>query len=360
MLATIPANATESDLAKIADSDHWTVVELRERPSPDLLAAVDRMIFQRRPDMALDISRRGRRFWDLSILRDLPSLPRLMLENTFEPLPDDLKWVGTLTHLDWLTLSLERLPDPWFFEQLPPTLHCLGLGETLRPKGSLAFLRRFRSLERLGIKGPLRDPEVIGDVPSLKALDLESVTLQSLAPIGELSELLQFRLALGATPTLDGIQSLQKLQYLEIWLVRGLASVEPIAALGSLRRLFLQALRNVTAFPSCASMVSLRKVHLDTMKGLRDFAGLAEAPNLERFSFVAAGQLEPRRLAPLLAHPRLKLLAVDFRSAECRQAFAATVRAHGKNPELKAVGEAEASDPVLASLEPAGGARVRL
>jgi hypothetical protein len=52
------------------------------------------------------------------------------------------------------------------------------------------------------------------------------------------------------------------LQYLELWMVRGLTDLDAVASLGNLQYLFLQALKNVTALASfrrshgCAACIS--------------------------------------------------------------------------------------------------------
>jgi hypothetical protein len=370
MFEAIPNNATPHDLASIAADLSNSVVAFDKPPSERLLAAVEKAVFRKRPDIGLRMSNWYGGYFDLKILKRLPSLRCLQLAHAGDLSSRDLDRIAELPNLNSLSLELTRLPHAAFFERLPATLEYLRLGETHRAKGSIAFLRRFGHVKKLSIIGPARDVEVIGTLTTLRALhlqsitspslgfleplqklrvlNLQSITSPSLAFLEPLQKLRELRLALGGTASLRGVEDLPRLEYLEIWMVRKLASLRPIAQSGSLRFVFLQDLRNITSMPDCGAMLGLRTVQLQTMKGLRDLRGLARAPNLERFSYVAATQT-PRVFHPLLKHPRLRLLAVNFYASKRREeAFAQIVRAHGKNPDLTAFGEAEQRDPTVA------------
>ena len=111
---------------------------------------------------------------------------------------------------------------------------------------------------------------------------------------------------LGGTTNLKALPNLRKLEYLELWLIRGLADLSVIADMTSLKELFLQALRNVTRLPSFAHLKQLHRVTLQTMKGLRDLSPVAQAPALEELELIDMPGLDPRKLRCFVGHPALR------------------------------------------------------
>src|SRR6266508_3985739 len=200
---------------------------------------------------------------DLGFLRFFPNLRRFQADYSYDRL-----------------VSLEGL------NHLPNDLVYLGLGQT-RKRLSLAPLVRFTVLGRLYLEGQTEDVDVIGQLRSLTSLTMRSLAL--LPQVGTL-------------------------QYLELWMIRGLADLSPVADIATLEYLFLQSLKQVTALPSLANCTRLTRVHLETMKGLTDLSPLRTAPALTQLALVDMRHLQPAHVAVLSGHPTLRHLTAGLGS----------------------------------------------
>lgn len=325
----IQPGATRDDLRAIVADPTNSTVEFLEPPSPSLLSAVDEEIFAARPDVGLQMRNRYGPLLDLWILDALPSLRRLKLSHTGEP-PDDLHRICALPRLTDLYLGEFGLTDYEFLAQLPTRLEQLGLAEPPRGTRSYGFLSRLTNLRSLSVVGPAADLECVGELTHLTQLHLKSLSPKSLHFLSGLRELRALKISLGGTRSLEGLEALAGLEYLEIWQVRNLSDMRPLEHLDGLQTFALQALRHVKSLPSLARLAQLRSVWLDTMKGLRDFRGIAQAPNLREFTFLAAANCEPSDFAPLLRHPTLETMRVGFGSRRTNEAFKAMMAAAGK------------------------------
>lgn len=196
---------------------------------------------------------------------------------------------------------------------LPADTQLIGLGPT-RKRLSLGPLARFSGLRRLYLEGQTKDIEVISQLTSLTSLTLRSVTLPGLALLRLLTNLRALDIKLGGTRDLSLLPAIGRLEYLELWLIRGLADLTPLASVTSLRYLFLQALKQVTELPSLSRLPELEKVWLETMKGLTDLRPLLTASGLRQVAVIDMRHLQPADVAVLAAHPRLEHLQASLGS----------------------------------------------
>jgi hypothetical protein len=173
----------------------------------------------------------------------------------------------------------------------------------------------------LYVEGPHRDYEAIAALTAIEDLTLRSVTLPDLSVLLPLDRLRSLDIKLGGTRDLALLPRIGGIQYLELWLIRGLNDVTAIADVETLQHLFLQALKQVTRLPSFARSTALRRVDLETMKGLTDLAPLAEAPSLEILNLGDMGHAGPEILRPFVGHPTLRAGTWGFGSG--RKNFAA-------------------------------------
>ncbi|MHA3947185.1 hypothetical protein [Cellulomonas bogoriensis] len=227
---------------------------------------------------------------DLEFLRFFPELRRFSADAMYSNLAD----IDGLRHLS-------------------QDLRSLTLGQTKR-KLSLRPLARFSQLRELYLEGHTKDIAVVAGLTEMRRLTFRSITLPDLTLFAPLDKLEALDLKLGGTSNLAGIEAFQRLRYLELWMIRGFADLEPITACRSLEMLFLQALKNVTALPDLSSLPRLMRVHLETMKGLRDFSPLLTAPALEEVLLIDMGHLAPQDLAVLATHPNRKRASVGLGS----------------------------------------------
>jgi hypothetical protein len=178
----------------------------------------------------------------------------------------------------------------------------------------LTILGRFPRLKQLKIEGQTKGIAVISRLTALEDLTLRSITLPDLVLLLPLTNLRALDIKLGGTKDLSLLPRIGRLQYLELWMIRGLTDLSAVGRLPYLRYLFLQALRRVEALPDLSLDVELRRVYLRTMKGLRDLRPLATAPALEQLMLIDFGHLQPEELRCLVGLPHLKGVDVGLGS----------------------------------------------
>jgi hypothetical protein len=207
----------------------------------------------------------------------------------------------------------QRLHSIDGLRHLSDNLVSLDLGHT-KPMLDLTMLARFPALRELKLEGQTKGIAVISRLTALEDLTLRSITLPDLSLLLPLTELRALDIKLGGTKDLSLLSRIGRLQYLELWMIRGLTDLSAIGRLPHLRYLFLQALRRVETLPDLSMNVELRRVHLETMKGLRDLRPLATAPALEQLLLVDFGHLQPQDLQCLVGLPHLKGVGVGLGS----------------------------------------------
>lgn len=236
---------------------------------------------------------------DLEFLRFFPSLRRFAADAMWSSL-------GSLDGLRHLPTSVEELVIGWTKARL-----------------DLSILARFGELRTLFLEGQMKGIEVISGLRSLEDVTLRSITLPDLSLLVPLDRLLSLDLKLGGTKDLRLLPRLERLRYLELWLIKGLSDITPVGELGEVRYLFLQALKGVESLPDLSRAASLHRVHLETMKGLRDLRPLATAPALEEVVLIDMRHLGVDDLRPLIGLPRLKAVSPGLGSIRKNEAAAA-------------------------------------
>lgn len=212
---------------------------------------------------------------------------------------DFLRHYPFVRHLEIDVLDLANLDG---LQHVSPELESFGLGETKRKAHSFSFLQRFPRLRTLHLEGHTKDIDVIGALSQLEKLTLRSITLPDLSVLRPLKQLRALEIKLGGTKKLDLLPEIGKLRYLELWMIRGLTDLGPIASVRTLQFLFLQALKNVAVIPSLAGLPLLRRIHLHTMKGLTDLrpgrGSCTGRVGGHRHAPTCAGSLSALRWAP--------------------------------------------------------------
>lgn len=245
-------------------------------------------------------------------LRDYPEV-KLRVFQMIDPPYTDLDFLEHFASVSRVQIDIYELRDVSGLRCLRPDLGYLGLART-KKTFSMRPLERFPSLQNLWLEGHTRDIDVLGGLRSLQRLSLRSITLPDLGLLRPLQRLLELELKLGGTRSLRHLPALTRLRYLELWMVRGLADLRPIADTASLDFLFLQALKQVRTLPSFAPLRRLRRVHLETMRGLRDLRPVAAAPALEELAAIDMGHLWPEAFRPFVGHPTLRAAAIGLNS----------------------------------------------
>jgi hypothetical protein len=259
---------------------------------------------------------------------------------------------GSITNLDFLQHfpTLRALQADALYNSLtnidglsclPTDLRYLGLGQT-RKRLSLTPLTRFTGLRRLFLEAQTKDLDVLAQLHTLTSLTLRSITLSDLSLLLPLTRLRALDLKLGGTHDLTLLPQVGALQYLELWMVRGLDDLGPVAQVPTLEYLFVQALRRVTELPSFARSARLTRVHLETMKGITDLSPLLTAPALTQLTLFDMPQLQPTDVAILSPHPTLRHLSVALGSRRkgddvARLLPLPAVPDHDRHPALTAI-----------------------
>jgi hypothetical protein len=213
-----------------------------------------------------------------------------------------------------LSVELFNLESFDGLQHVSPDLESLTLGMTIKGRHSLSFLERFPRLKKLYIERHSKDIEVVSSLSHLEDLTLRSITLPDLSLLLPLKRLLSLDIKLGGTTNLELLPKIGRLRYLELWQIRGLSDLGPVAKVRTLQFLFLQALRNVTELPSFARLKKLRRLNLETMKGLSDLSPAAKAPALEDLVVRDMRQLEPEDFRPFLKCRKLRKATFEIGS----------------------------------------------
>lgn len=204
---------------------------------------------------------------------------------------------------------------------LPDDVAFIGLGQT-KAKLTLRPLARFKELHRLYLEGQTKDIDVIGELTELRGVTLRSITLPDLSLFIPLANLRALDLKLGGTKNLDLLPALTSLEYLELWMVKGLSDLSSVAELPHLEYLFLQALRQVQRLPDMGRMTGLKRLWIETMKGISDLSPIRDAPNLRQLAVVDMGHLQPEALEPIVGHHTLESVRVFLGSKRKNDAVA--------------------------------------
>jgi hypothetical protein len=336
-VAHIGSQTRAADVRQLRDVPELRSVVIDYDPPSDTVAAIETDVLGARPDVTIVLPARGDAAWRLDYLQLLPSHRRLNLIYGGQKLPAQLEELAALTTLQYLSLDTWGLKDLSVLAVLPPSLQRLEIGECTGKRKGLSALTRLRSLRTLTMHGPVDDHAPIGELQTLETLNLQSFALPDLRFLKGLTKLTQMRLALGNVKSLAGMETLANLEYLQLWMVRGVSDLSEIGSLTRLRHLFLQAMSQVKALPDASDLGHLHTVQLWTMKSLRKLEGLARAPKLLRFMFIdAEKEIMPKHLEAFLRHPVLKGLCIIWKSNRRRnREFDAMVAAAGKTPSAQ-------------------------
>ena len=223
-----------------------------------------------------------------------------------------LRFFPFIRHFGAVTLyhSLQSIEG---LRHVSPDLESLDLGAT-KHKFDLTVLERFPGLKSLKLEGQTKGIAAISKLTSLEEITLRSITLPDLSLLLPMTGLRALDLKLGGTNDLSLLPRIGQLEFLELWMVKGLTDLSSVGRLPHLRYLFLQALRRVEALPDLSTDKELRRIYLRTMKGLRDLRPLATAPALEQLLLIDMRHLQPEDLRPLVGLPNLKGIDIGLGS----------------------------------------------
>jgi hypothetical protein len=308
----IQGNLTDSEIETLAADPKIRTLQFGEPLDPGVWPRLDRRFFRIRPDVALRAFGHYGKVCDLSFLRHVPSLQRLVADCLRNA--ESVEAIGTLNSLRELSVGIYELPDFTFLTQVPAGLVGLALGETRRSSLSLEPLPRFVGLRRLSISGHRKSLESIASLPLLESLVLSGMKSPELGFLASLTKLRRLEMFLGGSEDLSAIADATALEHLGLCWIRRLADLGFISRMKALQFLSLEKLKQVRQLPDFSGLTRLRGLSLDTMKGLSDVSAIAKAPALEWIRYTSAGNLNPSDFERVVAIPSLKGIGVWFGS----------------------------------------------
>ncbi len=222
----------------------------------------------------------------------------------------DLAFLEHYAGLKRLWVEVFGLASAQGVEAVSDSLEYLQLMQTRSRRFSLDFLRTLACLREVYLEGHHKGIEALSSLVLLERLTLRSITLNGLSLLLPLKRLWYLDVKLGGTKDLSLLPAIGRLKYLELWRIKGLRDVKPIAELESLQYLYLESLKNVTLLPSFEKLKALRRVTLNKMQGVKDLTAAAASPALEELEVFDNPNLTPESFRPFLGHPTLRRATV--------------------------------------------------
>lgn len=223
-----------------------------------------------------------------------------------------LDWLSGFEHIEHLVIHLWQETS---FDALSgfTQLRSLSLGATASKRPSLAFLRQLLRLEVLTVEAHDKDFDAIGEVASLRRLQLRTPRAKSLEPLRGHKGIAVLSVDFGGIRDLGPVASLPHLRGLQLYQVRKL-DTDDLDALGdcvALEALSLGALRNVRSLRALTREPSetLRFLTLERLTELTTLGDLAMCGRLEQLGLYESRPAD-KRLDVLLACPSLRRVVV--------------------------------------------------
>jgi len=156
-----------------------------------------------------------------------------------------------------------------------------------------------RDVEELALWNVCVPPGFLGQLDKLRGLDLRGGSMTDLAVT----------------------HGVERLDYLAISHVRGLADLGAIASLRSLRFLMLYALASVRALPAFDELVALQRLQLGQMRALESLDPVWRAPALRELSLSKRVPIALADVERINTHPTLRAFGWDWLDVPQREAL---------------------------------------
>lgn len=326
----ISTGVSENDLEKLSNDPRTRSIQITNPLNNNEIALLETVIFSKRPDISFRVYGHYGKVCDLSFIKQLPSLRKISADCLMDA--KGIESVTTLKNLDVLGIGIFNLDNFDFLENIDPNIKYLYLHQTRSKKPNIKAIERFHDLEILYLEGQQNGIEAIRHLTKLKQITLRSISTNNIDHLSELPDLWSVDIKIGGIKNFDGLTSLPKLKYLELWQVRDLKDLSFISKLTTLQNLFIQSLKQVKEFPNIDSSTALRRIYLENLKGLTDLSTLRTAPALEEFVYVSAQNQEPENLIPVLENRSLKSILCGFGSSKKNDLFNKLAGSYKKEP----------------------------
>lgn len=253
---------------KVIANKNIDYVQISKNIPKEAFLQIDNILMQR-PDITLRIfGLYDGNFFDLNILKEMPHLRRLQIDDipTAERINCDV--LGELTELRYLKLCVFDLKDYSFIKELPEDLEELHISADSM-KGSVNFdckwLLKFKKLHSLSLeKKAKKNISKIGKLKSLKTLSLRGIKLSDFNFLHDL-ELEEFFLLWCTINDLSSLAGLTTLKKLHLWRIAKLEDISFISSLSNLEKLQLSNLKLVKALPDLSGAENLEEIILENV-----------------------------------------------------------------------------------------------
>lgn len=165
---------------------------------------------------------------------------------------------------------------------LADSLENLQLGEFDLKKISLEPLGQLKNLTYLSVVRNQNGLESITKLAKLSELSLTGYSIEKLAFLNELTELKKLFIGFGTTKNFDNIQSLSKLEELDVLWVKQLSDIQAISKLTNLVKLRMEDEKQITTLPDLSKLTKLKNMRLMNFGSLEDVSALVNS-NVEEF-----------------------------------------------------------------------------
>jgi hypothetical protein len=315
----ISTGVSKSELEKLCNNPKTRSIQFSNPLSKQETCLLETVLFSKRPDILLRIYGHYGKVCDLTFIELLPSLRKISADCLMEA--KGIESVTKLKNLDVLGLGIFNLDNFDFLEYIDPEIKELYLHQTRSKKPRIDIIGKFSNLEFLYLEGQQKGIEAIQHLHKLKKIILRSISTNNVDYLIGLQDLWSADIKIGGIKSFDGLLTLPKLKYLELWQIRDLKDLSFISELTTLQNLFIQSLKQLQRLPNFSKLASLKRIYLENLKELTDLSTLKTAPALEEFIYVLAQNQEPENLIPVLESQSLKKIFCKFGSDKKNDKF---------------------------------------
>ncbi|WPU91226.1 hypothetical protein SNE25_18065 [Mucilaginibacter sabulilitoris] len=324
----ISTGVSKNDLERLSSNPKTKSIQIADPLTNKEIMLLETIIFSKRPDILFRVYGHYGKTCDLTFIKQLPSLRKISADCLMEA--KGIESVTKLKNLDVLGLGIFNLDNFDFLEYIDPKIKELYLHQTKSKKPKIDIIGKFSNLEFLYLEGQQKGIEVIQHLHKLKKIILRSISTNNVDYLIGLQDLWSVDIKIGGIKNFDGLLTLPKLKYLELWQIRDLKDLSFVSELTTLQNLFIQSLKQVQRLPSFSKLTSLKRIYLENLKELTDLSTLKTAPALEEFIYVLAQNQEPENLIPVLENQSLKRIFCKFGSDKKNDRFDKLVTSYKK------------------------------
>lgn len=160
---------------------------------------------------------------------------------------------------------------------LSETLENLQLGEFDLKKISLKPLGQLKNVTYLSVVRNQNGLESITQLTKLSELALTGYSVEKLPFLNELTQLKRLYIGFGSSKNFDNLQSLTKLEELDVLWVKKLSDIQAVSKLTNLVKLRMEDEKQIKALPDLSKLKNLKNIRLMNLGSLEDISSLVNS-----------------------------------------------------------------------------------